>query len=96
VTDDLGRPVGWAIPAVVASLAPWGVTGAHWLPGPHGDPVLWLATRTELQRVVLEAQPWLSAQLHVVLLRYGVAPEDMPQVRVMLESEQDHARLLEG
>ena len=33
-----GRNVGHAIPGLVASLLPWGVTGAHWLPGPDGEP----------------------------------------------------------
>jgi hypothetical protein len=90
-----GRNVGHAIPGLVASLLPWGVTGAHWLPGPDGEPVLWLATSTEEQRHTLERQGWLSAQVRILLMRYGVPHESVNAVRLMFESEQGIAELLD-
>jgi len=85
---SLGRSVGTAVPALVASLLPWGVVTGHWLPGPDGRPVLWLVTRTEAQRRALETRSWLPTQVRVLLMRHGVAPEMVPEIRVMLESEQ--------
>ncbi|WP_151083910.1 hypothetical protein [Nocardioides cynanchi] len=90
-----GRDVGNAIPGLVASLLPWGVTGAHWLPGPDGEPVLWLTTATQEQHLALERQGWLPAQVRILLMRYGVPHEDVSGVRVMFDSEQGIAALLD-
>jgi hypothetical protein len=43
-----------------------GVTRAHWLPGPDGEPVLWLTTSTDEQRHTLERQGWLPAQVRIL------------------------------
>ena len=94
MTRSLGGSVGTAIPALVASLLPWGVTDAHWLTGPGGRPVLWLATTTEEQRVTLARQPWLATHLRMLLMRHGVQPEDVPAVRLMLDSEEAREALL--
>jgi|SRR5512141_1762553 hypothetical protein len=91
-----GRNVGHAIPGLVASLLPWGVTRAHWLPGPDGEPVLWLTTSTEAERETLERQGWLSAQVRIILMRYGVPHETVGGVRIMFDSEQSIAALLDG
>jgi hypothetical protein len=95
MSRSLDRAVGTAIPGLVASLRPWGVVDAHWLTGPSGSPVLWLATATEEQRHTLEAQPWLATQVRMLFLRYGAAPESISGVRVMLESEQSRDALLD-
>jgi hypothetical protein len=89
-----GREVGLALPGLVASLRSWGVTDAHWLPGPAGTPVLWLATATEAQRHTLEGQTWLPTQVRMLLLRHGVPPETISDVAVMLDSAQSQAALL--
>jgi len=90
-----GRDVGHAIPGLVASLLPWGVIAAHWLPGPDGEPVLWLTTATEEQHRTLERQDWLPAQVGILLMRYGVPHESVGGVRVMFDSEQGIATLLD-
>jgi hypothetical protein len=90
-----GRNVGHAIPGLVASLLPWGVTRAHWLPGPDGEPVLWLTTSTEEQRHTLERQGWLPAQVRILLMRYGVPHETVDGVRVMFDSEEGNQALLD-
>ena len=53
LTLPLDRAVGTSLPSLVASLRAWGVTDAHWLPGPAGLPVVWLAT----SRSTLVARP---------------------------------------
>jgi hypothetical protein len=94
MTRSLGSAVGTAIPGLVASLLPWGVTDGHWLAGAGGRPVLWLATGTEEQRLILEAQTWLPTHIRMMLLRHGVQPEQVADVRLMLESAQSHDALL--
>ena len=95
VSQPLGRAVSTSLPGLVASLRPWGVADAHWLPGPTGVPVVWLATTTEAQRRTLEVQAWLPAQVRILLLRAGVPPEDLSGIRVMFDSEQSRAALLD-
>jgi hypothetical protein len=94
MSQPLGREVGTALPGLVASLLSWGVTDAHWLPGPAGAPVLWLETATEAQRHLLEGQPWLATQVRMLLMRHGVPPEAVAGVAVMLDSAQSQATLL--
>lgn len=96
MSRSLGRCVGNALPALVASLLPWGVIDAHWLAGPTGRPVLWLSTGTEEQRHTLESQTWLPTQIRMLLMRHGVLPETVPEIQVMLESEQAQEALLDG
>jgi hypothetical protein len=95
MSQPLGRAVGTSLPGLVASLLAWGVTDAHWLPGPDGIPVVWLGTATEAQRETLEAQHWLPTQVRMLLLRHGVPPEEISGVRVMFDSEQGRAALLD-
>src|SRR5689334_17853230 len=95
MSRPLDRAVGTSLPGLVASLRAWGVTEAHRLPGPDGVPVVWLATATERQRRTLEAQRWLPTQVRMLLLRHGVLPEQVSAVRVMFDSEEGRAALLE-
>jgi hypothetical protein len=95
MAHPLDRAVGTSLPSLVASLRAWGVTDAHWLPGPAGLPVVWLATSTEAQRQTLEAQRWLPTQVRMLLLRHGVQPEQISGVRVMFDSEQGREALLD-
>ena len=92
----LSRAVQNAIPGLVASLGGWGVTGAHQLPASDGFPVLWLTTATDDQRDLVACQGWLPAQVHMLLLRGGVQPESVARVRVMFDSQEALARLLDG
>ena len=91
---QLERAIGQAIPGLVASLGAWGVTGAHWLPGPDGSPVLWLATTTDAQRESLQRQAWLVAQVKILLIRHGAPHETLDTVPVMFDSEQAIRALL--
>jgi hypothetical protein len=95
MSQPLGRAVGTSLPGLVASLLAWGVTDAHWLPGPDGVPVVWLATATEAQRQTLQAQAWLPTQVRMLLMRGGVLPEQVSGVRVMFDSEQGREALLD-
>lgn len=96
MSDQLGRAVGNAIPGLVASLRAWGVTGAHWLPGTDGAPVLWLGAGTDEQVRSLTSQGWLVAQVRVLLLRHGVPHEDLDRIVIMFDSEQSIQALLDG
>lgn len=81
--DTARRAIDRALMPLVVSTAGWGVVDAHWLPGPDGTPVVWLRTRSEIERVALEAQPWVEAQVRVILTRLSV---DYPLVaRTRLE-----------
>lgn len=91
----LARAVQDAIPGIVASLGAWGVTGAHQLPGPDGRPVLWLEIGDESERVAMQSQVWLSAQVQVVLVRNGVPPHLAHRLEVMFSSRENASRLLE-
>lgn len=71
--DDSARhAIDRALLPLVVSTGAWGVVDAHWLPGPDATPVVWLRTRTEIERVALEAQPWVEAQVRVILTRLSV------------------------
>ena len=91
----LSRAVQDAIPGIVASLGAWGVTGAHQLPGPDGRPVLWLEIGDEAERVAMQSQVWLSAQVQVVLVRNGVPPHLAHRLDVRFASRENADRLLE-
>ena len=95
MSPPLGRAVATTLPDLVASLRAWGVTDAHWLPGPHGVPVPGLAPGTESERTTLEAQGWLATQVRVLLLRHGVSPEQVGDVRVMSEAGEGREALLD-
>jgi hypothetical protein len=70
--DDAGRAIRQALVPIVASLAPWGVVDARWLPHENPRPTIWLRTRTEIERVALQAQPWPIAQVRIMLTRLSV------------------------
>jgi hypothetical protein len=95
VSHPLDRAVGTSLPGLVASLRAWGVADAHCLPGPDGIPVVWLATATERQGRTLQAQHWLPTQVRMLLLRHGVLPEQISAIRVMFDSEEGRAALLD-
>jgi non-ribosomal peptide synthetase component F len=58
--------------------------------------VLWLATATEDQRLTLQRQDWLSAQVRTLLMRYGVPHETVGGVLIMFDSDEGIAALLDG
>lgn len=88
MSDARERAADAVITPLVASLGVWGVQQGHWLPARDGSPVLWLQTRTEAQRVALEGQVWLSAQLHVLLQRVGMPPHQVSGVRIEITSAE--------
>jgi len=89
------RAADAAIVPLVASLAPWGVKEAHWLPDRDGVPVIWVRVGTELQRVALEAQSWLLPQMHVILARMGMPSEEVMGSRLEVTSAEAETRLFE-
>ncbi len=82
------------MPGLVASLGSWGVRAGHWLPDRDGSPAIWLTTQTEAQRSALEAAPWLEAQVAILLTRAEIPYEVMKRLRVLVDSEEGHDRLL--
>lgn len=93
VDDQLGRAVQAAIVPIVAALGAWGVDEGYWLPGPNGQPVIWLRTRSAAQRAALERQVWLTSQVQITLTRLGVAHDVVRRVRIELTSQEDENRL---
>ena len=88
------RGVESAIPGLVASLGSWGVRSGHWLPDRDGAPAIWLTTQTEAQRRALETAPWLEGQVAILLTRADIPYEVMKRLRVLVDSEEGHDRLL--
>ncbi len=93
VDDQHARAVQAAMVPLVASLGAWGVNEAYCLPGPGGQPVIWLRTRSAAQRASLERQVWLTPQVQVTLTRLGVAHDVVRRVRIMLTAQEDEDRL---
>jgi hypothetical protein len=90
------RAIDQALLPMVASLAPWGVVDAHWLAGPDGTPAVWLRTRTEIERVALEAQPWVEAQVRIILTRLSVDYADVARTRIHVTSAERQGDLFDG
>lgn len=80
---------------ILASLAPAGVTGVHWLPDTGGDPVVWVEVSTEAGRVAVESYPWVLPQVQIVLSRLGLAPEKVLALRLQVTSSEAQDRLFE-
>ena len=93
--DLTQRAVDAAILPVVTSLAPWGVESGHWLPSPDGEPVVWLRTRTEIERVALEAQSWVLPHLRMILIRLQLPPDKVGVLRLEISSAEGESRLFE-
>ncbi len=91
--ESLKRSVDAALVPMVASLGSWGVESAHWLPDRAGEPVIWLRTRTQAQRLALQSQVWLLPQVQVTLSRLSVPHAVVWRVRVEITSAEDEARL---
>ncbi len=89
------RAADAAIAPIVASLGPWGVQDAHWLPDRGGHPVMWVRVGTEIQRVSLEAQVWLLPQVRILLARVGMPPEQVMGSRLEVTSAEAEGRLFE-
>jgi hypothetical protein len=79
---------------MLASLGGWGVVSVHWLPDSNGEPVIWLTTRSESERVALEAAPWLAGQVTMLLTRAEVPYPILKRLRILVESEEAHRELL--
>ena len=84
--DAVARAVDAALVPLVASLGPWGVEEAHWLPDRGGAPVIWLRTRTQAQRRALQSQTWVAPQVQVTLTRLGLPHDLVWTVRIELTS----------
>jgi hypothetical protein len=93
-TRARNQRVQQAMLPMVASLGSWGVESAHWLPDQDGEPVVWLRTWTRAQRVALEQQVWLVAQVQTILTRLGVPFETLWKVRLEVTSAEDEEHLL--
>lgn len=93
--EALKRSVDAALVPIVASLAAWEVTEAHWLPDPDGVPVVFLRTRTEAQQASLAKQVWLLPQLQMTLTRLGATYAVVRSLRIEVTSAQAEARLFE-
>ena len=52
-----------------------------------------MRTRTEIERVALQAQVWLLPQVQMLLARVGVPHTDVSRVRLGLTSAQAEERL---
>jgi hypothetical protein len=93
VTDDeLRRAADAAMLPIVTSLAPAGVTGAHWLPDRTGDPVVWIRVQSEAGRVAVESYSWVLPQVQVILSRLGLPPDKVMALRIEVTSAEaeDH------
>lgn len=93
--DLTKKAVDAAILPMIVSIGPWGVQEGHWLPDRDGDPVVWLRTRTEIERVALEAQVWLLPQVQVILTRLGLPFDQVKGLRLEITSAEREARLFE-
>lgn len=91
--DALRKAVDAAIRPAVASLGAWGVEEGHWLPDRDGEPVIWLRTQTEIQRVALEAQVWLRPQVQIILTRLSVPYSSVARLRLRVTSAEGEAGL---
>ena len=67
--DELRRAADAAMLPIVTSLAPAGVTGAHWRPDRAGDPVVWIRVQSEAGRVAVESYSWVLPQVQAILSR---------------------------
>ncbi|WP_438353639.1 hypothetical protein [Microbacterium sp. CJ88] len=90
-----GKAIEAAMRPMLVSLGPWGVDECHWMAAPDGEAAVWIRTRTELQRVSLEAQPWLRAQVEMMLTRLGVGYDIVSQVRLRLTSAEAQEHLFD-
>jgi hypothetical protein len=89
VTDDqLRRAADAAMLPIVASLAPAGVIGAHWLPDRAGDPVVWIRVQSEAGRVAVESYSWVLPQVQVMLSRLGLPSEKVLALRLEVTSAE--------
>ena len=96
MTDDaLGKAVDAAMLPMVKSIGAWGVDEAHWLPDSDGSPVVWLRTRTEIERVALESQWWLLPQVQILLQRLSVPYASVVRARLQVTSAEAEAQLFE-
>ena len=93
--ERLGRSMDAAMTPMVAALAPWGVRDGHWLPDRDGQPVVWLRTATEAERVTLGDQGWLLAQVQVTLSRLGVPHDIIWRLRLETTSLEAERRLFD-
>ena len=87
------RAADAAILPIVASLAPAGVLGAHWLPDRSGDPVVWIRVRTEAGRVAVQSYSWVRPQVQVILSRLGMPPEKVQSLRLEVTSAEAEDQL---
>lgn len=78
---------------IVASLAPAGVVGAHWLPDRAGDPVVWIQVQSEAGRVAVESYSWVLPQVQVILSRLGLPPEKVQALRLEVTSAEAEGNL---
>jgi len=89
VTDDqLRRAADATMLPIVASLAPAGVIGAHWLPDRAGDPVVWIRVQSEAGRVAVESYSWVLPQVQVMLSRLGLPSEKVLALRLEVTSAE--------
>ena len=90
--DELRRAADAAMLPIVTSLAPAGVTSAHWLPDRTGDPVVWIRVQSEAGRVAVESYSWVLPQVQVMLSRLGLPPDKVMALRVEVTSAEaeDH------
>lgn len=82
------RALDAAIGPLVASFAAWGVLGACWRLDDAGRVVVWLRASTEIERVSLQAQPFIMAQTQVILIRLGAAHEVVKNLRLEMFSDE--------
>ncbi|WP_134767040.1 hypothetical protein [Nocardioides sp. 1609] len=94
MADEAWRSaVDAALVPIVASLGPWGVEEAHWLPDRQGAPVIWLRVRRRAQAEALRRQVWLLPQVQVTLTRLGVGHDIVWNLRVEISSAEAEAEL---
>lgn len=91
--SQVGESVNASLVPLIASLAPWGVADAHWLPASDGSPVVWIRTGTRVERSCLEVQIWLRPQAQAMLSNLGVPHQIVSTLRVEITSAEDEASL---
>lgn len=94
--EALRRAVDAAMVPMAASFGGAGVIDAHWLPDRAGEPVVWLRVHTELQRVELQAQPWVLSQVQILMTRLSVPWSVISRLRLEVTSVEAEDDLLDG
>ena len=85
-----------AVPRLVDALGEWGITDVRWFLAFHGEPVLWLETRTDAEKAAVAARECFTEQVREILTEAGLDADLARRARVTVESAQSVERDFEG